>query len=352
MAAYTKSAPAESRKHDGNIVPELPEAETIAKYLDQHLRGASLGRVVLSRCDMVHATPMPIGRILPGCRIERVHRRGKRILLSLSADGPGKGSGPAELVFHLGMSGRLTISQISYALEPHTHLRIAVAGTTTELRFRDPRRFGGVWLLIDGMEQTARIRAVSAKRASRPRGRDVLGLLGPEPLEIAAPAFRRILQRRRQIKALLMDQRIIAGLGNIYCDEALFAARIHPLCHADSLDSAQAGRLLRAIKSTLNKAICHNGSTLLDYRRGDGQAGSFQRLHRVYGREGQECRKCGTLIVRIQAAGRSTHICPMCQRVGSQNRRKPRRQTRTGAATNQPRRDRKKGTPLDSQAPR
>ena len=140
-----------------------------------------------------------------------------------------------------------------------------------------------------------------------------MGPLGAEPLELTAAAFRRLLTRRRQIKGLLLDQRVIAGIGNIYCDEALFAAGVYPLRLAAALDAREAGRLLRAIKSTLNSAIRHRGSTLTDYRQADGAEGSFQQHHRVYQREGKPCRKCGTVIERLVVAGRSTFVCAVCQ---------------------------------------
>jgi formamidopyrimidine-DNA glycosylase len=206
------------------------------------------------------------------------------------------------------MSGRLMLVASDRPIEPHTHLRIEVPAINHDLRFRDPRRFGGIWCFAGSKTHVG-------KR---------LGELGVEPLETNAATFRKILHRKRQIKALLMDQRIIAGLGNIYCDEALHAAGIHPLTPANTLEAARAGRLLRAIKSTLRRAIRHKGSTLADYRQADGEAGSFQKYHRVYRREGKTCQRCGTMITRIRAAGRSTYLCPRCQT--GENVKKPKRQ--------------------------
>jgi formamidopyrimidine-DNA glycosylase len=230
---------------------------------------------------------------LTGRRVRRVRRRAKRLVIDLNSG--------AELVFHLGMSGQLTIRPVGRPLEPHTHVRIAIKGTKRELRFRDPRRFGGVWCLTGSEEYVGR----------------KLGEVGLEPLEIKITEFRRAIDRRRQVKALLLDQRVIAGLGNIYCDESLHAAGIHPLTPANKLDSAQTQRLLRAVKSTLRKAIRFKGSTFSDYRRAEGLEGSFQRHHRAYKRDGQPCRACGTLIVRLRVAGRSTFVCPKCQRLGA-----------------------------------
>ena len=282
-------------------MPELPEAETIARQLHQALAGRRLGRILSYRADIVHGDPQLLRKLLTGRRfsrlgvVERVHRRGKRVVLQLQ--------GSVKLVFHLGMSGRLTIVDRHEPVEPHTHLRIEIPSTGCELRFRDPRRFGGVWCLAGSDVAPASSRWVGRK----------LGPLGVEPLETTAAEFRRLLNRRRQVKALLLDQRIICGLGNIYCDEALHAAGIHPLTRAEELETKRADRLLRAIKSTLNRAIRFNGSTLTDYRQADGSAGSFQKYHRVYQRAAMPCRKCGTPIQRILAAGRSTFFCPTCQ---------------------------------------
>ncbi len=270
-------------------MPELPEAETIARQLHRELAGKTLGRVALMRPDIVHGDDGLLDSLLPRRRVKRVWRRAKRVQIELTGD--------VRLVFRLGMTGRLGVGPADLPLEKHTHLRIAVEGTTHELRFCDPRRFGGLWIL------TA-------------RDDDPDGKLGLEPLDATPGQFRAALSRRRQIKALLMDQSAVAGLGNIYCDESLYAARIHPLTRAARLDREAVVRLLRAIKRTLRRAIRFNGSTLMDYRDADGREGSFQKLHRVYQREGHPCRTCRTPIRRILAAGRSTFFCPKCQRRG------------------------------------
>jgi len=270
-------------------MPELPEAETIARRLDEELTGHALDKVTLVRRDIVHGDPRPLARLLSGRRVASVRRRAKRVVLQLEPE--------MQLVFHLGMTGTLTICDAVDPIEKHTHLRVAIRKTGRELRFRDPRRFGGIWCLT-------------------PDGRFVgrrLSELGPEPLKLTGAAFRRVLNRPRQIKALLMDQRFIAGLGNIYCDEALHAAGIHPQTKSNTLGKESADRLLRAIKSTLRQAIRYKGSTLMDYRTADGAMGSFQRHHRVYQRADELCRTCDTTIIRITAAGRSTFLCPSCQ---------------------------------------
>jgi formamidopyrimidine-DNA glycosylase len=270
-------------------MPELPEVETIARHLNEALPHRTFGRVVVSRTDIIHGDPRPLGGVLTGRRILSVRRRAKRLVIELEPD--------IHLVFHLGMSGRLTLSPYRRPIEPHTHLRIVVRGTGQELRFRDPRRFGGVWCLTGNGEYVG-------KR---------LGKLGLEPLDMTLKDFRRLVDRNRQIKALLLDQGIIAGLGNIYCDESLHAAGIHPLTPASALDPAQVPCLLKAIKGTLRKAIRFKGTTLIDYRTADGLEGSFRTKLRVYHREGQPCQTCGTAIERLIVAGRSTFICPQCQ---------------------------------------
>lgn len=270
-------------------MPELPEVETIVRELQHSVAGAKLGRVVQSRKDVQHGDPEPLTSALPGHIVRNVRRRAKRIIFELSCK--------HQLVFHLGMSGRLTLAPVRSAIEKHTHLRIKMAQRQVELRFCDPRRFGGVWWLTGSNTYVGRR----------------LGSLGLEPLEMSAAQFRKIINRNRQIKALLLDQRMIAGLGNIYCDEALHRSRLHPLQSAADLEPDQAARLLRAIKSTLRQAITHRGSTLTNYRDAAGEPGEFQHMHRVYGREDQPCQSCGTKIVRIQAAGRSSHYCPACQ---------------------------------------
>jgi formamidopyrimidine-DNA glycosylase len=273
-------------------MPELPEAESIARILRERTVGKRIGAVVVARPDIVHGDPRPLEITLSGRRIREVGRRAKRVEIRLN--------GGVDLIVRLGMSGRLTVEPASAPVEPHTHLRISLRATKDEIRFRDPRRFGGVWCLTPETERNGHL---------GPQ----LGPVGIEPLEATFADFRRVLQRRRQIKALLMDQAAIAGLGNIYCDESLFAAGIHPLNCAVDLNHAMLKRLVSAIRQTLRSAIRHNGSTLMDYRNADGEPGSFQRRHRVYQREGLPCKRCHTPIRRIIAAGRSTFFCPKCQ---------------------------------------
>ncbi|RME36781.1 MAG: bifunctional DNA-formamidopyrimidine glycosylase/DNA-(apurinic or apyrimidinic site) lyase, partial [Planctomycetota bacterium] len=271
-------------------MPELPEAETMARELGAVLPGRRIASVPHVRRDMVHGDPRPLSSLLPGRRIRDVYRRAKRVVLTLT--------GGVELVFRLGMSGRLELVEPTVPIPRHAHLRLRIAGPDAqELRLIDPRRFGGVWCLTGS-------RRHKGKR---------LGPVGVEPLSVTPAVFRRLLDRHRPIKSLLMDQTILAGLGNIYTDESLHAAGLHPLTPAATLTRDEADRLLRAIRSTLRRAIRLAGSTISDYRRITGKPGSFQKVHRVYGRVGLPCRRCGTPIERIVVIGRSTFFCPSCQ---------------------------------------
>lgn len=271
-------------------MPELPEVQTIVSQLEPALRQAVVDAVAVHRASVIHHGRAGLKAGLVGKRIERIDREGKWIIFRLRPE--------AELVVHLGMSGRLTLAPRGAHLPKHTHLCIGFVKRTDELRFCDPRRFGGVWYFTaDEFDDAARLRG-----------------LGPDALSIRETALRAICRRRRQIKALLLDQRAISGLGNIYADEALYATGIHPLAVASRLDDNQVRDLACSIRRVLRQAIRSRGSTLRDYRQADGSEGSFQIQHAVYGREGLACRRCGSTIQRIQAAGRSSHICPKCQR--------------------------------------
>ena len=304
-------------------MPELPEAQTVVTAL-QPLVGRRVGRVRVLRDDIVHGEPIEFDQFARRRMIQAIRRQAKRIIIDLGGD--------RRIQFHLGMTGQLTVCDRSHPLPPHTHLRISIAGTKDELRFRDVRRFGGVWLLngAENSEQraagfsprelpsTESVSPYDDSRGLKPaapwRSRG-LGPLGPDALEITLREFRRLLQRNRQIKALLLDQTAIGGLGNIYVDESLYKARVHPLTRAAELGGEQVKQLHRAIRRTLRSAIRAGGSTISDYRAPNGERGWFQIRHQVYGREGQSCRRCKAPIERIQAGGRSSHVCPHCQRL-------------------------------------
>jgi formamidopyrimidine-DNA glycosylase len=266
-------------------MPELPEVETVVRTLRPKLLGRKINAVDLRRADILQPAGFDLTAQLTGRTIRSIHRRGKRILFTLD--------GEDQFYVHLGMSGQLTVEWLGTAVRNHTHLIIHTdAG---ELRFRDPRRFGGVWWV--------------GKSSSHDDD------IGPEPLTITPKQLAaRLAKTTRAIKVALLDQKLIAGLGNIYVDESLFAAGIHPLTPSHKLTKQQIGRLNRAIKATLRRAIRLRGSTLRDYRDANGSIGDYQHRHQVYDRAHQPCRRCGKPISRIVLGGRSTHFCAKCQK--------------------------------------
>nr|WP_277621228.1 DNA-formamidopyrimidine glycosylase [Thermus arciformis] len=222
-----------------------------------------------------------------GRRIEGVERRGKFLLLPLS--------GGLELVLHLGMTGGFRLEPT-----PHTRARFLLEGRT--LHFHDPRRFGRIWVVERGDYREI----------------PLLLRLGPEPLSeaFAFPEFfRGLKESSRPLKALLLDQTLAAGVGNIYADEALFRAGLSPLRRGKEVGEEEARRLFQALREVLSEAVALGGSTLSDrtYRQPDGLPGGFQERHAVYGRAGLPCPRCGHPVERRVVAGRSTHFCPRCQ---------------------------------------
>jgi len=269
-------------------MPELPEVQTVVNTLIPRLLGRRIVRVVHLRPDIVTPADFPLARRLKGRTIESIHRRAKRIVFTLD-------SGDSFYI-HLGMSGRLTIEESQVAIPQHTHLIVELESHATggmQLRLQDPRRFGGIWWI--GNESAD-------------------GEIGPDALAIRPKQLaERLARTKRAIKNALLDQRVIAGLGNIYVDESLFDAGIHPLTPANELSPAQIARLNRSIKTVLRRALRHRGSTLRDYVDAEGGKGAFQTLHKVYDRAGQPCRACRREIERIVLGGRSTCFCPKCQ---------------------------------------
>jgi len=266
-------------------MPELPEVQTVVDSLRPSLLARRIESVELTRRDILDPPEIDLPSLLIGRSIREIHRRGKRIVFTLDDS--------QRFYIHLGMTGRLSIETLTQAAAKHTHLQLRFDDGAI-LRFGDPRRFGGVWWLGDAPADD--------------------GTMGPEPLTLrAADLASRLAKTSRVIKSALLDQSLVAGLGNIYVDESLFAAGIHPLVRSDKLKAGQIVNLTRAIKATLRRALNHRGSTLRDYRDANGESGNFQKLHRVYARESQPCSKCRTPIRRIVIGGRSTHFCPICQ---------------------------------------
>jgi formamidopyrimidine-DNA glycosylase len=269
-------------------MPELPEVETIIgdlreEILEREITGVSF----LSRS--VWRTRVPSPKMLVGARVSRIDRRGKNILILLSNGNV--------LIIHLKMTGRLTYEKRRESVAKHTHLIVDLDGG--QLRFNDVRRFGYLDLV----------------RADRLGAVDYLQALGPDAIQISREEFVKLLKsKRRIIKALLMDQTVLAGLGNIYSDEALHLARIHPRRISSSLNVKRITRLYDAMRKTLLKALAARGSSVDSYVDARGFKGSFQNQHLVYGREGLPCRTCGRPIRRIIVGSRSSHFCPRCQR--------------------------------------
>jgi formamidopyrimidine-DNA glycosylase len=277
-------------------MPELPEVETIRRELEREVVGKRIKTVEVTGARSVrrHASVDELPERLEGHKITGVERRGKYLLLRLD-------SGDL-LVVHLGMSGQLLRANGREPLPKHTHVVLTFT-QSGQLRFCDPRTFGEIFVTTpDELTQEA----------------PELADLGPDPVEtpISWTTFaERLLTRSTKLKPLLLDQRFLAGLGNIYTDEILWAAGLRWDRPANSLSSQEIRRLYRALVETLHDAVKHRGSTLPDqqYVGLNGKPGGYQEYHKVYNREGQPCRRCRHPIERAKVAGRSTFYCPACQ---------------------------------------
>ncbi len=271
------------------MVPELPEVETTVRGLERVLKGRRLKRVEPRRTDLRRALPVDLGQRLTGALVTGLGRRAKYGLIHTDRGDT--------LVFHLGMSGRWRIAPAE--IEKHDHF-ILETDEGIVLALNDARRFGSLDLVpTDGLGEWPPFAA-----------------LGPEPFELDAAGLKVALKgRKAAIKLLLLDQRIVAGLGNIYVCEALFRARIGPKRAGGSVSLARLERLVPAIQAVLAEAIAAGGSTLRDFASPDGVLGYFSKRFDVYGREGAACRSgCGGTVRRIVQGGRSTFYCPACQR--------------------------------------
>ena len=301
-------------------MPELPEVETIARGLDTRVAGDTVESVWIgSRQQPLKSPAGIIAATLEGKRIVRVHRAGKHIVFDLEGKSQasrtrvpqtkrkskvrGQPRPPASLqmsdvqtaqwIVHLGMTGRLVVSEAAMEIAKHTHL-IAKLASGRELRFIDPRMFGKLSVHL------------------HPGGFDPGGV---EPLEVSEERFIALFRgRKTPIKSALLNQKLLRGVGNIYADESLFRAGIRPRRRAASITREQLGKLHRAVREVLREAITLGGSSISDYVDADGEEGFFQLQHRVYGREGEPCLVCGTAIRRVVLAGRSSHYCAKCQK--------------------------------------
>jgi formamidopyrimidine-DNA glycosylase len=275
-------------------MPELPEVETVRRGLEKRIGGRRILSAALNRADLRRPVPPFLAERLEGAQVGALHRRGKYLLIELDDDGL--------LLVHFGMSGRVVAGGADLPAARHDHL-VLTFDDGTVLRFNDPRRFGLIDYLARGEE------------ARHP----LLSGLGAEPL---GPGFdglylaEALAHRSSAIKAALLDQRVVAGLGNIYACEALYRAGLSPRRRADSLRGRRADRLAAAIRAVLEEAIRAGGSSLRDYVQVNGELGYFQHLWAVYGREGEPCPGCDCKegVRRILQGGRSTFFCTKRQR--------------------------------------
>lgn len=276
-------------------MPELPEVETTRRAIAPALEGARLVEVEVRRDRMARRNDRPrdVEERLIGRLVRTVGRLGKFIVTDVEGD--------LRWVLHLGMSGRMQLAVPDDPVVPHTNF-VARTDAGAELRFIDPRTFGFVAVYTPEEWESSTMRQL---------GRDAF-----DDLPTARELSERLAGRSAAIKALLLDQRIVAGIGNIYADEILFRARIHPLRPAGSLTAEEVKRLRSAVRPVLSDGLKHGGTSLDDlaYLLPDGRAGEYTERLRVYGRDGEPCRRCGSPIERVVVSQRSSHYCPRCQK--------------------------------------
>ena len=274
-------------------MPELPEVETVA----QGLRKRALGRRIVS-VEIRHASVI-VGSVeefistLQGRRFAKVSRTGKAIAVELTAE---DGSASRFLRVRLGMTGQLIVAPQDAPVEPHTHVFMRLDDGREELRYRDARRFG-------------KLRSMTLEEMEK-----VMGSLGPDAQRVTEPHFLAAMKGRKgAIKSWLMNQSFVAGLGNIYADEALFEARIHPLTQPGRVSTGKARELYKAVRKVLDHAVSLGGTTFSDYMDIEGRPGAFLSKLKVYQHTGEPCKRCKHAIRRIIVGGRSSHFCPHCQ---------------------------------------
>ena len=283
----------------GTGLPELPEVETVRRGLQPHLEGSRIARAAARRPDLRWPLPPDLVQVLTGARVITLRRRAKYLLADLDRG--------TTLLLHLGMSGRMLVegaSQGDFHRDPailprHDHV-VLTTGTGTRITFNDARRFGMVDLIREGQTHP------------------LLASLGPEPFDAGfSPEYLRMIfaGRRAPVKQALLDQRIVAGLGNIYVSEALWRAGIDPRRAAGRIGQARIAALVGHVRDVLSDAIAAGGSSLRDHRQATGELGYFQHSFRVYDREGLPCARpgCAGRIRRIVQSGRSSFYCPLCQ---------------------------------------
>lgn len=273
-------------------MPELPEVETVVRMLAP-LKGRVIRTVTVLHKPSISGSPGKLNAMC-GLRIERIWRRAKFIRVDLE--------GGHGLAIHLRMTGWLGVLAANAKdpkRDPYIRVRFSLDDGAEELVFSDIRTFGRVWC---GTRE-----ALDALKS--------LAKLGPEPFDISTAEFAaRLRSRKTRLKSLLLNQEFLAGVGNIYADESLFGAGLHPLTQASKVSGAKAERLLRSIQDVLNAAILAGGSSVENFKRPDGENGWFQRELRIYGRADEACVVCGTAVKRILVGQRGTCFCPKCQK--------------------------------------
>jgi formamidopyrimidine-DNA glycosylase len=270
-------------------MPELPEVENLVRGLAERLPGSKIEAVRCYYPAIVHPDPNRFADAVQGRRVEKLHRHGKYLFLLLE--------GEVALALHLGMTGQFLLVPVDHSVDKHTHLELILEDKQSKILFRDVRKFGRIGLLAGRVEQF-----VVEKK------------LGVDALAISAGDLHRLLQKTsRAIKAALLDQGILAGLGNIYTDEILFRQRISPLRKANALTLEEVAAFRRAMRSILRSAVRQKGTTISDYVNDRGETGEYQNSLSVYSRAGLPCRRCGTIILKSVVAGRGTYSCPSCQ---------------------------------------
>ena len=274
-------------------MPELPEVETVLRGLRARALGRRVGEVEVRHPGAIAGNAEDFARHIEGRVVQSLERKGKALAVKLVAEDSGP---PHYLLIRLGMTGQLTVNPADAPLETHTHVRLSLDEGKEEVRFRDPRRFG-------------RLRCCTHSELET-----IFGKLGPDAQLITEAQFQAAMRGRKgAIKSWLMNQQMLAGLGNIYADEALFIARIHPLAQAGRVSAEKARALYKAVKHVLERAVALQGTSISDYIDIEGRPGNYSPRLRVYQRTGEPCWRCKHPIRRLVIAGRSSHFCPHCQ---------------------------------------
>ena len=274
-------------------MPELPEVETVLRGLRKRAVGRRIVAVEVLHPGIITGDAEDFVSRIKGRTAVAARRKGKVLAVELA--GP-RGSEARYLIFRLGMTGQVTIQPVDIPLESHTHVRMLFEGRKEELRFRDVRRFG-------------RLRCLTREELDA-----LFKSLGPDAQQATEEEFLRAMSGRRgAIKSWLLNQQGVSGMGNIYADEALFEARIHPLAQPERVSAVSARRLYRAVQKVLKRAVNLQGTTFRDYIDIEGRPGNYIQRLRVYQKAGKPCPRCGNPIRRVVVAGRSSHFCPRCQ---------------------------------------